>query len=242
MAGVSGCLKYSMFIFNFLFWVCGIIILGIAILIRVNQDGQQIINHKDVHTYFNVPANILITVGSIIMILGFLGCCGAIKESRFMLILFFIGLLFILLLQVAAGVVGSVLKSKFDYVLNDILSENVALLTGTTDTAVEFQIALTKWEEKFNCCGLVSGASDWGNNFKKYSKSCECPVTSTSACTVYEGISVYQTPCYSSIKDIFKNYTIIIIGITFGLTVIEVQYHLALLISLSILLFVHWFH
>lgn len=31
--------------------------------------------------------NLLIAVGGIIMILGFLGCCGAIKESRCMLML-----------------------------------------------------------------------------------------------------------------------------------------------------------
>lgn len=34
-----------------------------------------------------VGADVLIAVGSIIMILGFLGCCGAIKESRCMLLL-----------------------------------------------------------------------------------------------------------------------------------------------------------
>lgn len=31
--------------------------------------------------------DLLIAVGSIIMVLGFLGCCGAIKESRCMLLL-----------------------------------------------------------------------------------------------------------------------------------------------------------
>uniref|UniRef100_A0A8C3NJN3 Uncharacterized protein n=1 Tax=Geospiza parvula TaxID=87175 RepID=A0A8C3NJN3_GEOPR len=31
--------------------------------------------------------NLLIAVGAIIMILGFLGCCGAVKESRCMLML-----------------------------------------------------------------------------------------------------------------------------------------------------------
>lgn len=36
------------------------------------------------HPY--VAVNILIAVGSIIMILGFLGCCGAMKESRCMLL------------------------------------------------------------------------------------------------------------------------------------------------------------
>lgn len=34
-----------------------------------------------------IAVNILIAVGAIIMVLGFLGCCGAMKESRCMLLL-----------------------------------------------------------------------------------------------------------------------------------------------------------
>ncbi|EGV93251.1 Tetraspanin-8, partial [Cricetulus griseus] len=59
-----------------------------------------------------VAVNMLIAVGAIIMVLGFLGCCGAVKESRCMLLLFFIGLLLILLLQVAAGILGATFKSE----------------------------------------------------------------------------------------------------------------------------------
>ncbi|KAM6216424.1 tetraspanin-8 [Rhynchocyon petersi] len=112
MTGVSGCLKYSMFIFNFFFWLCGILFLGIAIWVRVSPDSNEFINQGDFHTHSQGPANLLIAVGAIIMVLGFLGCCGAIKESRCLLILFFIGLLLILLLQLAAGALGVALKPE----------------------------------------------------------------------------------------------------------------------------------
>ncbi|KAM9672581.1 tetraspanin-8 isoform 2-T2 [Trichechus inunguis] len=253
MAGVSGCLKYSMFIFNFLFWqlsflmmcpnyvsqvspysllrsilvalsprqLSGLLILGVAIWVRVNQGNQEIFGHEDSHAQFRVSANIMISVGAIIMILGFLGCCGAIKESRCMLILFFIGLLLILLLQVAAGIIGVVFKPEYKRILNETLHEEAKLLNETNDAAVKFQKAIAEFEEEFKCCGLINGAADWGNNFEKYYKSCECPIMSNLSCTTYEGKSVYKQTCVSLIKDYFGKYIIIVIGIAFGLAFIE---------------------
>uniref|UniRef100_A0A8C5J1A5 Tetraspanin 8 n=1 Tax=Junco hyemalis TaxID=40217 RepID=A0A8C5J1A5_JUNHY len=115
MAGVSKCMKYSMFIFNFLFWVCGCIILGLSIWIRVSS-AQQIVfplSFQGLDSSVHGGVNLLIAVGAIIMVLGFLGCCGAVKESRCMLMLFFIALLLILILQVAAGVLGAVYKPQY---------------------------------------------------------------------------------------------------------------------------------
>ncbi|XP_062058054.1 tetraspanin-8 [Lepus europaeus] len=220
MAGVSGCIKYSMFIFNFLFWLCGILILAIAIWVRVSKDGQEIISSGDKATNFYVAADMLIAVGAIIMILGFLGCCGAMKESRCMLLLFFIGLLLILILQLATGILGAVFRSESEHVLNSTLYENVKLLRETSEEAKMFQQALIEFQEEFKCCGVVNGAIDWGNNFQQNYKSCECPVVSES-CTYYEGQFVYKQPCISLIKDFVIKHIIIIVGIAFGLAVIE---------------------
>ncbi|XP_058598021.1 tetraspanin-8 [Neofelis nebulosa] len=222
MAGVSGCLKYSMFIFNFLFWLCGIVILAIAIWVRVSKDGQEILSPGDSSTNPYVSVNILIAVGSVIMILGFLGCCGAVKESRCMLLLFFIGLLLILLLQVAAGILGATFKSESERILNETLYENVKLLEAADNDAKAFQKALAEFQEEFKCCGLVNGPADWGNNFQQNSKSCACPGPSDSSCTLYDGKHVYKQPCISLIKDVVAKHILIVIGIAFGLAVIEI--------------------
>ncbi|XP_034499696.1 tetraspanin-8 isoform X2 [Ailuropoda melanoleuca] len=221
MAGVSGCIKYSMFIFNFLFWLCGILILGAAIWVRVNKDGQEILNSGDSVTSSYVSVNILIAVGSVIMILGFLGCCGAMRESRCMLLLFFIGLLLILLLQVAAGVLGATFKSESERLLNETLYENIKLLSGADKEAEAFQKALIKFQKEFKCCGLVNGAADWGNNFQENYKSCECS-SSSDACVMYEGKQVYEQSCISFIREVVAKHFLIVIGVAFGLVVIEI--------------------
>lgn len=211
-----------MFFFNFLFWVCGTLILALAIWVRVSKDGKEIITSGDAGTNPFVAVNILIAVGAIIMVLGFLGCCGAVKESRCMLLLFFIGLLLILLLQVAAGILGATFKSESSRLLNETLSENAKFLTQTTDEAKEFQKAMISFQEEFQCCGLVKGAEDWGNNFQEAKDSCKCTDATRTQCTTYQGNSVNSQTCLTSIKDLVEKNIIIVIGLAFGLAVIEI--------------------
>uniref|UniRef100_A0A2K5LME9 Tetraspanin n=1 Tax=Cercocebus atys TaxID=9531 RepID=A0A2K5LME9_CERAT len=199
MAGVNGCIKYSMFTFNFLFWLCGILILALSIWVRVGSDSQGILNSTNVGPSSHVAADILIAVGAIIMIMGFLGCCGAIKESRCMLLLFFIGLLLILLLQVAASILGA------------------QILSTTEESAKQFQQAMVE----FKCCGLINGAADWGNNFQQEPKLCKC-LDTQRPCTNYNEKQVYEEPCISTIRDLLAKSFIIVIGIAFGLAVIEI--------------------
>ncbi|NWS39747.1 TSN8 protein, partial [Probosciger aterrimus] len=222
MAGVSSCMKYSMFIFNFLFWVCGSIILGVSIWIRVSKDVQQVNAYSHTRTIMFAGVDLLIAVGSIIMVLGFLGCCGAIKESRCMLMLFFIGLLLILILQVTGGILGAVYRSQVETSLNKVFQESVNSLQSSTEESKVFQEKLQKFQTMNQCCGLLNGPSDWGKNIGN-NKICECELKSSSdLCTYYQGRYIYKNPCGDVIIDYLKDHLLIIMGIAFGLAVIEI--------------------
>ncbi|XP_068859998.1 tetraspanin-8 [Aphelocoma coerulescens] len=220
MAGVSSCIKYSMFIFNFLFWVCGSIILGVSIWIRVSSAQQGM------DSSMLTGVNLLIAVGSIIMVLGFLGCCGAVRESRCMLMLFFIGLLLIVILQVTGGILGAVYKSQAELALNRTLTANIEALQSTTGAEKEYQETFQKFERENQCCGLLNGAEDWGKNFNEpASKICNCELekpSSSDLCTEYQGRYIYKTPCGEVIMKIVKDNLVIIMGVSFGLAVIEI--------------------
>ncbi|KAM9029254.1 tetraspanin-8 [Ara ararauna] len=219
MAGVSSCMKYSMFIFNFLFWVCGSIILGVSIWIRVSKDAQQ---ELEIDSSAFAGVDLLIAVGSIIMILGFLGCCGAIKESRCMLMLFFIGLLLILILQVTGGILGAVYRSQIETSLREAFQESVNSLQSSTEESKVFQEKLQKFQTTNQCCGLLNGPSDWGKNIGN-NKICECELKSSSdLCIYYQGRYVYKNPCGDVIINYLKDHLLIIMGIAFGLAVIEI--------------------
>ncbi|NWV18721.1 TSN8 protein, partial [Origma solitaria] len=177
----------------FLPQVCGSIILGVSIWIRVSKDAQQV---NACNSSLFAGVDLLIAVGAIIMVLGFLGCCGAVRESGCMLMLFFIGLLLILILQVTGGILGAVYKSQTEASLNQTLMESVKALQSTTGEHKEFQEEFQKFEKKNQCCGLLNGPTDWGMNFKSSSsKICQCEVEKPSLsdlCTRYDDRYIYK--------------------------------------------------
>uniref|UniRef100_A0A8C6CSY6 Tetraspanin n=1 Tax=Moschus moschiferus TaxID=68415 RepID=A0A8C6CSY6_MOSMO len=221
MAGVNVCIKCSMFIFNFVFWLCGTIILSVAISIRAGKIGQEILTPGDANLRPFIAVNMLIFVGAVIMILSFLGCCGAMKENQFMMILFFIGLLMILLLQVAAGILATTSKFKTEQALNKTLLINTRFLSSTNENERVFQNAFSELQEKLKCCGLVNGASDWGSNFQHYYKTCECP-SNQIPCTKYSGKTIYKQSCFALFSHMFSKHLFIVIALAFGLAAIEV--------------------
>ncbi|XP_068938269.1 tetraspanin-8 [Petaurus breviceps papuanus] len=226
MGLVSGFMKYTMFIFNFIFWLCGCVILGVSIYVRVNKHGRDIISVEEDMVEVHAAANLLISVGAIIMVLGFLGCCGAVKENRFMLLLFFIGLLFIVILQIAAGVVGVVYKSKIEETFKMLFKEQVKTLTKEGSEFEIFRKNLDHFQKQFKCCGLIEGAADWGTNFDKYSESCECKSdnntnATTDLCVDYMGKQVYKKTCGDYIIQFLKKNLLVVAGIAFGVAVIE---------------------
>ncbi|KAM3836186.1 tetraspanin-8-like, partial [Diretmus argenteus] len=86
--------------------VSGCIILAVSIYLKVKKDGNKITSEA-------IPGiDLMIAIGVIIMLLGFLGCCGAIWENRCLLLLFFISLLVIFILLLAAGILGAVDEKK----------------------------------------------------------------------------------------------------------------------------------
>ncbi|KAL2309687.1 hypothetical protein Nmel_005906, partial [Mimus melanotis] len=169
--------------------------------------------------------NLLIAVGSIIMILGFLGCCGAVKESRCMLMLFFVALLLILILQIIGGVLGAVNKSQVEAAFDSALSTMVDSLQSTTGEHQEYQEEFQKFERNNKCCGLLNGPTDWGQNFNKLSPNmcqCESEEQSSDLCTKYQSKYIYKKPCGEVIIQQIKDNLVIIMGIAFGLAAVEV--------------------
>ena len=64
----------------------GCALLAVGIWAKVEEKSlADLIKDEDIATSLNVYAWIVIVVGAVILILGFLGCCGAIRESQCML-------------------------------------------------------------------------------------------------------------------------------------------------------------
>uniref|UniRef100_A0A8C3L4H6 CD82 antigen n=1 Tax=Chrysolophus pictus TaxID=9089 RepID=A0A8C3L4H6_CHRPC len=103
----SGCLKvtkYFLFLFNLLFLILGAVILGFGIWILADKTSFISVLQTSSPSV-RTGAYILVGVGSLTMLMGFLGCLGAVNEIRCLLGLYFTCLMVILITQVAAGLV-----------------------------------------------------------------------------------------------------------------------------------------
>ncbi|KAK1790409.1 hypothetical protein P4O66_014307, partial [Electrophorus voltai] len=76
------CLKYLLFVFNFLFWMGGGVVMGVGIWTLIDK-GEYL--SLLASSTFAVSAYILILAGALVMVTGFLGCCAVIREQRSLL-------------------------------------------------------------------------------------------------------------------------------------------------------------
>ncbi|XP_069800457.1 leukocyte surface antigen CD53 [Dendropsophus ebraccatus] len=147
-------LKYMLFTFNLLFWAAGCAIIAIGIYFVVQKvDGSLFPSSPSI-----TIGNVLILFGCIIMVFGFLGCMGAIKENKCLLLTFFILLLLILLIEVSLAIVLFVYEKKIDPYVTEQLSVSFENYKESKDNG-------SLWDniqEGFKCCG-INGSSDWGD-------------------------------------------------------------------------------
>ncbi|XP_036399341.1 CD81 molecule a [Megalops cyprinoides] len=155
--GCTKCIKYLLFVFNFIFWLAGGAILGVALwlrqdsktssLLNLNLDGTQAPNT------FYISVYILIAVGAVMMFVGFLGCYGAIQESQCLLGTFFACLVILFACEVAAGIWGFMNKDTISKELVNFYDS--AYDKGARDKQGNPGAAtvLKVFHETLDCCG-----------------------------------------------------------------------------------------
>ncbi|XP_056312134.1 CD9 antigen-like [Danio aesculapii] len=139
------------------------------------------------------------------MVVGFLGCCGAIKESSFMLGLFFVFLLIIFAAEVAAGIWG---LSNQDKIVSDVqqwYTQNFNNYKQSPNGPMKE--TMTAIHYAMQCCGLTGLFTDGVSD----------------TCPKQQGLEVViTTSCPSVIKEMFTSRLHVIGGVGIGIGVIMV--------------------
>ncbi|XP_059509218.1 CD9 antigen-like isoform X2 [Stegostoma tigrinum] len=115
MGNVSGgmrCMKYLLFTFNLFFWLSGTAVLSLGLWLRFDSETTTIFSGDHCPTSFYVGVYTLIATGALMMLVGFLGCCGVVHESQCLLGAFFMCLLVIFVAEITAGVWGFLNKHE----------------------------------------------------------------------------------------------------------------------------------
>ncbi|KAF2899056.1 hypothetical protein ILUMI_07124 [Ignelater luminosus] len=148
------CIKYMLFISNFMFVMVGFLLISIGATINsVYYDFELFMESH----HFR-PAHLLIAIGILIFFVALFGCVGAIKEST-MLINVYGTLLFVLLiLEVSAAIAAFVMRSNIYHNIEKNMEDSLDDYRNNT----EAQIYWDFMQERLGCCG-VELPSDWEN-------------------------------------------------------------------------------
>uniref|UniRef100_A0A1B0DE38 Tetraspanin n=1 Tax=Phlebotomus papatasi TaxID=29031 RepID=A0A1B0DE38_PHLPP len=114
---------------------------------------------QDEHHYY-IGLYIFLAIGALMLIVAFLGCCGAFKESQCMLVSFFCCLLIILVAEIAAGVWAFQNKDELNKMVQASVKHTVKEEYGVIDSRT---IAFDAIQRHFECCG-ANGAHDWASS------------------------------------------------------------------------------
>ncbi|KAJ8360458.1 hypothetical protein SKAU_G00169830 [Synaphobranchus kaupii] len=184
MSKVQGgmkCVKYLLFIFNFIFWLVGSLVLAVGLWLRFDPDIVSLLTKEGAPETFFMGVYILIGAGGLMMLVGFFGCCGAVRESQCLLGSFFACLLIIFGAEIAAGVFGFLNKDKIIEEIQMFYDRSIQENTNSTIASI--------YHDVLDCCG--GGPSD----------SAPCPEASANS---------KVKDCETAILEFFNNKLFII--------------------------------
>lgn len=218
------CIKYLLFSFNVVFWLAGMGTLGVGIWMYIDPGKFN----EFMGSYsFKIPAAILMAAGSIVMLTGFCGCLGAIKEVRCLLGSFFFMLLLIFCAEVACGVLGFLFKDKIE---TEIQKETLSLIQNKYGNQnIDITHVIDTTQQQFECCGANSPndyeKSNWrtSNSYIPTSVPISCCKSGkcTGASVVSSNIFAFKKGCVTQIKDYALKHLLIIGGVAIGVGCIQ---------------------
>jgi hypothetical protein len=160
----TGLMKTLMFVFNGIVWVLGLVLFVVGIVVLVEgKNWNEIVDNK------TVPVSVmLLVVGLVIAIVGFLGCFGAMKQNGTMLLIYAIVLGIIIILQCVAGVLAFIFSDEANEIVKEGLEQGLKDYGKPPlkhiDTKKNEESVWTEGidfiQEHLECCGITDGA-DW---------------------------------------------------------------------------------
>jgi len=150
-------LKYVLFIFNFMFYLAGLTVLGVGVWTLFFKSNYVVL--LATKTYV-ATTYILIGAGLLVLFVGVIGCIGVTKLNRCCLLSFTFLLLVIFLLEAVAGILAYVYSEQIDRELKQSFKQ-----TLTTKYSIDRSIteAADLLHQNHGCCGADSFL-DWRNS------------------------------------------------------------------------------
>jgi len=213
-------LKFSLYLFNVLFFVSGIVLVGIGLYTFLEKHPSLILLTSGL---YDVSACILIFSGIVILLVAISGFCGLSQDSSRVILTYSVFLLLIFLGEIGAGILAYLYKQVvIDHLgqsLTNVFLQKYGVHNLTTGAIDDLQMGL-------DCCG-VNSFEDWkqsawyedrGDNLVPDS----CCITVSPGCGVRDHPSnVRYTGCIERVARIAEEHLIVIGAVALGICAIQ---------------------
>ncbi|KAF5890469.1 tetraspanin-1-like, partial [Clarias magur] len=221
-------LKVLMVIFNSAIFLSGVGTVVIGVLVEINKKTVfgTLSNIKEIPPELLHLANagyLLIAIGTILTIMGFLGCCGACFELKCMLMTFFIIILIMFVVEVVAAILLLLYEPKAQKLLNELrkkVTESIEEKYGKND------IITKAWNETMSlmkCCGYNNYTDFTESQYVKSTSSYPqyCCSGTNEMCDLKKAQSKHVIGCFDAVVEWVKKNSALIGGVAICVVAIE---------------------
>ncbi|XP_054240453.1 tetraspanin-1 [Indicator indicator] len=215
-------IKVMMILFNLAIFLGGGTLLGVGIWVTTDRDSFLDVFGVLSSTVMQVVnvGYFLIVIGAILLVIGFLGCYGAQKESKCLLMMFFSVVLIIFIAEVAAAVVALVYTGLAETLLSAVLTPVLKEKYGVDGPFTEiWNITM----EKVHCCGL-NNYTDFNNTYwhdqtGTYPEPC---CGNVKPCNATLAAHSNVTGCFDQIVEEIRTNAGVVGGVAAGIAALEI--------------------
>lgn len=220
--------RWLVIIFNTIFALCGLTIVGIGIWMLIDNTIPVITDvstdASDSGDLLRIAAILLIVVGGLLFIISLLGTIGAIIEHKVILGVFMAFLVIIFVGEIVGGVLAIVFKDSLlddlDVVLRDSLQNYYE--AGTCKVS-ETGKRWDKLQKTLDCCGIETSGS--GYNLTSSCRVNKSPLPDSCyqniTCAPPTKCKTWPEGCLGKIEDKVTYYAPILIGIGIGVAMLQ---------------------
>uniref|UniRef100_A0A8D0YVR7 Tetraspanin n=1 Tax=Sus scrofa TaxID=9823 RepID=A0A8D0YVR7_PIG len=178
---------------NLIFWGAAGILCYVGAYVFITYDDYD---HFFEDVYTLIPAVVIIAVGALLFVIGLIGCCATIRESRCGLATFVIILLLVFVTEVVVVVLGYVYRAKVENEVDRSIQKVYKTYNGTNPDAASRAIDYV--QRQLHCCGIHNYSdwenTDWFKETKNQSVPLSCCRETSSNCN---GSLAYPSDLYS---------------------------------------------
>ncbi|KFV08372.1 Tetraspanin-1, partial [Pterocles gutturalis] len=226
--GLFSFLKVMMILFNLAIFLGGAALLGVGIWVTV--DAKSFLEifgtlSSSVLQVLNV-SYVLIVIGAILLVLGFLGCYGAMRDSKCLLMMFFTVVLIILIAEIAVAVVALVYTGLAESLLTAVVTPLLKQKYGADQALTQIWDVTMK---EAHCCGLNNytdfTGSPWNDKNKTYPEPCcnnQVPFRGSLPLACPHLLGCLLQGCFSKIVQDIRSNAGVVGGVAAGIAALEI--------------------